>query len=58
MDPGQIVQLIVEEEHKPEPGLVLTQLQLMVVLSVLVRRLKLRTATNIIVQVYLYFFHL
>ena len=42
---GQNVQLIVEEEHKPEPGLVLTQLQLMVVQIVLGRRLKRRTVT-------------
>ena len=32
---GQIVLLNVEEEHKPEPGLVQTQLQLMVVPIVL-----------------------
>ena len=32
---GQNVQLNVGEEHKPEPGLVLTQLQLMVVQIVL-----------------------
>ena len=51
MDPGQTVQLIVKEERKPELGLVLTQLQLMVVLSVLGRRLKLRAATNISAQV-------
>ena len=38
-EPGQNVQLHVEEEHKPEPELVLTQLQLMVVLIVLGRRL-------------------
>ena len=48
---GQIVQLIVGEEHKPEPGLVLTQLQLMVVLIVLGRRLKLKTATLNLVKV-------
>ena len=49
--PGKNVQLNVEEEHKPEPGLVLTQLQLMVVLIVLGRRLKLKHATHNLVQV-------
>ena len=48
---GQNVQLIVEEERKPEPGLVLTQLQLMVVQIVLGRRQKLNTATLNLVQV-------
>ena len=38
---GQNVQLIAEEERKPEPGLVQTQLQLMVVQIVLGRRPKL-----------------
>ena len=51
MEPGQTVQLIVEEENKPEPELVQTQLQLMVVQIVLVRRLKLRTVTNRSAQV-------
>ena len=44
-EPGQNVQLNVEEEHKPEPGLVKTQLQRMVVQIVLGRRLILRTVT-------------
>ena len=44
-EPGQNVLLNVEQESKPEPGLVLTQLQLMVVKIVLGRRLKLRTVT-------------
>ena len=44
-EPGQIVLLNVEQESKPEPGLVQTQLQLMVVKIVLGRRLKLRTVT-------------
>ena len=48
---GQTVQLNVKEEHKPELGPVQTQLQLTMVLIVLGRRLKLRTATNILVQV-------
>ena len=48
---GQNVQLNVEEEHKPEPGLVQTQLQLMVVLTVLGRRLKVKLATHNLVQV-------
>ena len=48
---GQNVQLIVGEEHKPEPGLVQTQLQLMVVQIVLGRQQKLRTATLNLVQV-------
>ena len=39
-EPGQNVQRNAEEEHKPEPELVQTQLQLMVVLIVLGRRLK------------------
>ena len=43
---GQIVQLNVEEEHKPGPRLVQTQLQLMVVQIVMEMRLKLRTVTN------------
>ena len=49
---GQNVHLIVEEEHKPEPGLVRTQLQLMVVQIVLGRRLKLRAVTNKSAQVH------
>ena len=44
-EPGQNVQLIVGEELKPEPELVQTQLQLMVVQIVLGRRLILRTVT-------------
>ena len=48
---GQNVQLNVEQEQKPEPGLVLTQLQLMVVQIVLGRRLKLRNVTHSLVQV-------
>ena len=46
MDPGQNVQLIVEEDYKPETGLVQTQLQLMVVQIVLGKRLNLRAAMN------------
>ena len=42
---GQIVQLNVEREQKPELGLVQTQLQLMVVQIVLGRQQKLKTAT-------------
>ena len=48
---GQTVQLIVVEERKPEPGLVLTQLQLMVAQIVLGRRLKLIIVININAQV-------
>ena len=48
---GQNVQLNVEEEHKPEPRLVPTQLQLMVVQIVMGRRLKLKTVTNMNAQV-------
>ena len=48
---GQNVLLIVEEELKPEPVLVQTQLQLMVVQIVLGRGLKLRSATCNLVQV-------
>ena len=48
---GQTVQLNVEEEHKPGPRRVLTQLQLMVVQIVLGRRLKLKTVTNTSAQV-------
>ena len=48
---GQRVQLIAEEEQKPEPELVQTQLQLMVVQIVLERRLKLRIVTHNPVQV-------
>ena len=48
---GLTVQLNVEEEHKPEPRLVLTLLQLMVVQIVLGRRPKLRTVTNTSAQV-------
>ena len=44
---GQNVQLIVEEERKPEPGLALTQLQQMVVQIVLGRRLKPKTVTQL-----------
>ena len=51
-EPGQTVQLIVEEELKPEPGLALTQLQLMVVQIVPGRRLKLRTVTKWSAQVH------
>ena len=47
---GQNVQLNVEEQ-KPEPGLVQTQHQLMVVLIVLGRRLKLKLATHTLVRV-------
>ena len=50
-EPGQTVQLIVEEGQKPDPGLVPTQLQLMVVLIVLGRRLKHRVVTRKLVQV-------
>ena len=48
---GQNVQLIVEVEYKPDPGLVPTQLQLMVVQIVLGRQQKLKNATQIPVQV-------
>ena len=48
---GQSAHLTVTEENKPEPGLVLTQLQLMVVQIVLGRRLKVRTVTNKSAQV-------
>ena len=48
---GQRVQLTVEEENKPEPELVQTQLQLMVVQIVMGRRLKLRIVTKKPVQV-------
>ena len=48
---GQIVQPSVEEEHKPEPGHVQTQLQLMVVQIVLGRQQKLGTATLNLVKV-------
>ena len=51
-EPGQNAQTIAEEEHKPEPGLVQTQLQLMVVQIVLGRRLKVRVATYRSAQVY------
>ena len=50
-EPGQNVQLNVEEEHIPEPGLVLTQLQLMVVLIVLGWRQTFSHATYSLVQV-------
>ena len=43
---GQSVQLNAEEEHKPEPGLVQTQLQLMEVQIVLGRRQKFKNATR------------
>ena len=52
LEPGQNVLLIVEEEHKPEPGLVQTLHQLIVVQIVLGRRLKLRAATNRSAQVH------
>ena len=48
---GQIVQPSVEEEHKPEPGPALTQLQLMVVQIVLGRQQKMGTATLNLVKV-------
>ena len=50
--PGQNAQMIAEEEQKPELKLVQTQLQLMVVLIVLGRRLKVRVATYRSAQVY------
>ena len=50
-EPGQNVQLNVDQEHKPKPGLVQTQLQLMVVQIVLGTRLKHKTVTYKIVQV-------
>ena len=50
-EPGQSAQMIAEEEHKPGPELVQTQLQLMVVQIVLGRRLKLRIVTNKSAQV-------
>ena len=50
-EPGQGVQKIVEEEQKPEPELVQTQLQLMVVQIVLGTRLKRRVVIHILVQV-------
>ena len=43
---GQNAQLIVEEEHKPEPGHVLTQPQLIMAQIVLGRQLKRKTVTN------------
>ena len=48
---GQSAHLTVTEENKPEPELVLTQNQLMVVQIVLGRRLKLRVVIHILVQV-------
>ena len=48
---GQIVQLNVEEEQKPELGLALIQLQLMEVLIVLGRQQKIRIVTHKLVQV-------
>ena len=51
-EPGQNAQTIAEEEHKPEPELVQTQLQLMVVQIVLGRRLKVRVVTYRSAQVY------
>ena len=42
---GQNVRLNVEEEHKPDPGLALTQLQLMEEQIVLGKRLKPRIVT-------------
>ena len=48
---GRSVQLIVEEEHKPEPGFASTLLQLMVDSTVLGRQFKLKTATRNHVQV-------
>ena len=53
-EPGQNAQMIAEEEHKPELKLVQTQLQLMVVLIVLGRRLKVRVVTYRSAQVKLY----
>ena len=51
MEAGQNVLLLVEEEHKPESGLALTQLQLMVVQIVLGRQQKLKNVTYNHVQV-------
>ena len=51
MEPGQNVLLNVEQEHKLEPGLVQTQLQLMEVQIVMGMRLKLKTVTNTSAQV-------
>ena len=51
-EPGQSAQMIAEEEHKPGPELVQTQLQLMVEQIVLGRRLKFRVATYGSAQVY------
>ena len=51
-DIGQHVLLNVEEELKPEPGLVPTLLQLMVVQSVLETVPKLRPVTKLLVQVW------
>ena len=48
---GQNVQLIVEEEQKPEPGLVQTQLLLEEVQIVLAKQQKLGTATLNLVRV-------
>ena len=48
---GQIVQLIVDQEHKPGPRIVQTLLQLMVVQIVLGRRLKFKTVPNTSAQV-------
>ena len=50
-EPGQNVLLNVEQEHKPEPGLVQTQPQLMEVQVVMGRRLKLKTVTITSAQV-------
>jgi hypothetical protein len=55
---GQSVPLSVEEELKPEPGLVPTLLQLMVVQSVLETVPKLRPVTKLLVQVGLKIFYI
>ena len=51
-EPGQNAQMIAGEEHKPEPELVQTQLQLKVVQIVMGRRLKVRNVTVYPAQVY------
>ena len=51
MKPGQNVLLNVEQEHKLEPGLVQTQLQLMEVQVVMGMRLKLKTVMSTSAQV-------
>ena len=45
-EPGRNVLPVVEEEQKPEPGLVLTQPQLIMAQIVLGRQLKPKTVTN------------